>query len=103
MKHLKDKRECFRVDVLDEVISDSKRFIQRKYGLEKTLTEASKEMSEVEANENSECVQQLNAYIVVLPLKIWKFKLDNWQNNYISMKVDHFQQTQRLTQRNSAK
>ena len=62
MKHLKDKRECFRVDVLDEVISDSKRFIQRKYGLEKTLTEASKEMSEVEANENSECVQQLNAF-----------------------------------------
>jgi len=38
MKHPKDKRECFRVDVLDEVISKSRRFIQRKDGLEKILT-----------------------------------------------------------------
>ncbi|RZB76156.1 hypothetical protein D0Y65_034598 [Glycine soja] len=34
MKHPKDKRECFRVDVLNEVISDSKRFIQREIGVE---------------------------------------------------------------------
>ena len=57
MKHPKDKRECFRLDVLDEVISDTRRFIQRKDQLEKTLTKAFEEMSEVEANENSECLQ----------------------------------------------
>ena len=50
------------MDVLDEVISDSRRFIQRKDRLEKTLTEAFEEMSEVKANENSECLQQLNAF-----------------------------------------
>jgi len=48
MKHPKDKRECFRVDALDEVIYDSKRFIQRKDGLEKALTRAFEEMSECE-------------------------------------------------------
>ena len=62
MKHLKDKRECFRVDVLDEVISDSKRLIQRKNGLEKTLTEAFEEISECEENESSDCLQQLDAF-----------------------------------------
>jgi len=60
MKHPKDKRECFRLDVLDEVISDTRRFIQRKDQLEKTLTKAFEEMSEIEANENSECLQHLN-------------------------------------------
>ena len=34
MKHPEDKRECFKVDVLDEVISDSRRFIQREIGVE---------------------------------------------------------------------
>ena len=62
MKHPKDKRERFRVDVLDEVISDSKRLIQRKNGLEKTLTEAFEEISECEENESSDCLQQLDAF-----------------------------------------
>ena len=62
MKHPKDKKECFRVNVLDEVIYDSRRFIQRKDGLEKTLTEAFEEISKVEANKNSGCLQQLNAF-----------------------------------------
>ena len=47
---------------LDEVISDSRKYIQRKDGLEKTLTKAFEEMSEVEAKNNSECLQQLNAF-----------------------------------------
>jgi len=43
---------------LDEVISYSRRFIKKKKdGLERTLTEAFEEMSEVEANKNSECLQ----------------------------------------------
>jgi len=36
----KEPREYFRVNVLDEVIFYSKRLIQRKHFLEKTLTEA---------------------------------------------------------------
>ena len=47
---------------MDEVISDSRKYIQRKDGLEKTLTKAFKEMSEVEAKKNSECLQQLDAF-----------------------------------------
>jgi len=64
MKNPKDKRECFRVDVFDEVISDSKRLIQRKYGLglEKTLTKAFEEMSECEQNESLDCLQHLDAF-----------------------------------------
>ena len=62
MKHPKDKGECFQMDVLDEVISDSKKYIQRKDGLEKTLTEAFEEISEVEAKKISECLQQLDAF-----------------------------------------
>ena len=46
MKHPKDKRECFRVDVLDEVICDSKRLIKRRDCLEKTLIEAFEKISE---------------------------------------------------------
>ena len=57
MKPLKDKRECFRVDVLDEVISDSKRLIQRKDCLEKTLTKAFEAICEFEENESSDCLQ----------------------------------------------
>ncbi|XP_028215057.1 uncharacterized protein LOC114397142 [Glycine soja] len=57
MKHPKDKGECFRVDVLDEAISDSRKFIKRKDGLEKALTQVFEEMSEVEGNKNSECLQ----------------------------------------------
>jgi len=60
MKHPKDKGECFQMDVLDEVISDSRKYIQRKDGLEKTLTEAFEEISEVEAKKNTECLQQLD-------------------------------------------
>ena len=62
MKHSKDKVECFRMDVLDEVISDSRKYTQRKDRLEKTLTEVFEEKSEVEAKNNSECLQQLNAF-----------------------------------------
>ena len=54
-KHPKDKRKCFRVGVLNEVISDSKKFIQRKDGSEKTLTKAFEEMSECVENESSNC------------------------------------------------
>jgi len=62
MKHPKDRGECFRMDVLDEVIFDSRKYIQRKDGLEKTLTEAFEEMSEVEGKKNSEYLQQLKAF-----------------------------------------
>ena len=57
MKPLKDKRECFRVDVLDEVISDSKRLIHRKYCLEKTLTKTFEDISEFEEKKSSDCLQ----------------------------------------------
>ncbi|XP_028220235.1 uncharacterized protein LOC114401853 [Glycine soja] len=62
MKHPKDKGECFRMDVLDEIIFYSKKYTQRKDGLEKTLTEAFKEISEVEAKKNLECLQHLDAF-----------------------------------------
>jgi len=62
MKHPKDKGECFQMDVLNEVISDSRKYIQRKDGLEKTLTKDFEEMSEVEAKKNSKYLQQLNAF-----------------------------------------
>ena len=45
------------MDVLDEAISDSRKFIKRKDGLEKALTQVFEEMSEVEGNKNSECLQ----------------------------------------------
>jgi len=57
MKHPKDKKKYFRVDVLDEVISDSKRLIQRKDCLEKTLTKAFEAICEFEENESSDCLQ----------------------------------------------
>jgi len=62
IKHPKDKGECFQMDVLDEVISYSKKYIEGKDGLEKTLNEVFEEMSDVEAKKNSECLQQLNAF-----------------------------------------
>jgi len=62
MKHPKDKGEYFLMDVLDEVISDSRKYIQREDGLEKTLTGAFEEISEVEAKKNSECLQQLDDF-----------------------------------------
>jgi len=62
MKHPKDKMECFRVDVLDEVISDFKRLIQRKHCLEKILIEAFEEISEYEEKESSDCLHQLDAF-----------------------------------------
>jgi len=37
MKHPMDKNECIRIDVLDEVIFESKKFISRKDYLEKAL------------------------------------------------------------------
>ena len=37
MKHPKDKGECFQMDILDEVISNSRKYIQRKEGLEKNI------------------------------------------------------------------
>ena len=49
------------MDILDKVISDSRKYIQRKDGLEKTLIEAFEEISEVEAKKNSKCLQQLDA------------------------------------------
>ena len=39
----------------------------------------------------------------MLSLKLWKFRLNNWQNNCLSMQVDLFQQTHKLTKRNSAR
>ena len=66
MKHPKDKRECFRVDVLDEVIFYSKQLIQRKDCLEKTLTEAFEEKSEFEENKSLDCLQQLDALREIL-------------------------------------
>jgi len=56
MKHPKGKGECFQMDVLIEVIFYSRKYIQRKDGLEKMLTEAFEEMNEVEAKSNSECL-----------------------------------------------
>ena len=53
MKRPKDKGECFRMDILDEVIFYSRKYIKRKARLEKTLTEAFEEISEVEAKKNS--------------------------------------------------
>ena len=50
------------MDVLKEVIFDSKRFIQRKDGLKETLTKAFEEMGECEENESSYCLQQLYAF-----------------------------------------
>ena len=47
---------CFQMDVLIEVIFYSRKYIQRKDGLEKMLTEAFEEMNEVEAKSNSECL-----------------------------------------------
>ena len=62
MKHPKDKGECFRMDIFDEVIFASRKYIKRKDGLEKTLTEKFEEMNEVEAKNNSKCLQQLIAF-----------------------------------------
>jgi len=50
------------VDVLDEVISDSKRLIQRKDYLENTMTKEIKEISEIMENKSLDCLQQLDVF-----------------------------------------
>ena len=60
MKHPNDTRECFRVDVLDNVISCSQRLIHWRDGLEKALTEATKEIEEFPDVELSDCLQHLD-------------------------------------------
>ena len=50
------------MDVLDEVISDSKRLIQRKDYLENTMTKEIKEISEIMENKSLDCLQQLDVF-----------------------------------------
>jgi len=70
LNQLKDEEPCSRVDVLDEVIVDTKKQLHNSSPLEKVLIDAFEDLNNEEENEIEQCLSSLDGLKEIPPHKV---------------------------------
>ncbi|KAG5009560.1 hypothetical protein JHK87_018075 [Glycine soja] len=70
MNQLKDEEPCSRVDVLDEVVVDTKKQLHNSSPLEKVLIDAFEDLNNEEENGIEECLSSLDGLKEIPPHKV---------------------------------